>query len=385
MKKLFLLFLLIGLSVITKAQKSKKFWRVDRTMEVISDTSTYSTKGIARFINTEFFTQKDKARAIFIWIAKNIYYDYDNMFSNSNLKTDEILMTRKGVCRDFTNLYSEIANKVGIKTHIIKGYTRKKKLVNYDMHSWCASMIDSTWCLIDPTWGSGSIKNNLYFKEINNDYFMMRPERFIKTHIPFDPLWQFSNYPITKREFKDGKSKSNNKEMFFNFTDTLKVYEKQSEIDRLNSICYRIKINLISSYLDLDNLNHLKTEITNRIDRKCEKQYNLALKYFNKGVILSNEYVSYQNKYFMPYRSDAEVKRMLDDIGNEFNSSLSQLNLIITSSSYLKINIDHLYSSIDIALNNLNNTKLKLEKYLKIAKVYRKSLSQEKEVNSMKD
>ena len=35
----------------------------------------------------------------------------------------------------------------------------------------------------------------------DDDYFMMKPEKAIKSHMPFDPLWQFLNYPITSTEF----------------------------------------------------------------------------------------------------------------------------------------------------------------------------------------
>ncbi|MCZ4694058.1 hypothetical protein DWB61_02850 [Ancylomarina euxinus] len=379
MKRIISLILIIGFSFTLKAQKSRKLSHVDKIMHQISDSSSHYTQSIADYVNTEFVTQKEKARAIFFWIAKNIYYDCDSMFSYSNLKSDEILKTRKGVCRDFTNLYSEIANKVGIKTYIITGYTRELKLVNYNMHAWCASMIDSTWYLIDPTWGSGSIKNNLYIKDLNNDYFMMRPERFIKTHIPFDPLWQFSNYPITKREFHESKSKASKRVVSFNFINTLKAYEKQTEIERLISICSRIKSNGISCYLDYDNLQHLRAEIQKSYDKINTEYYNLALKNFNEGIILSNEYIDYKNKYYIPYKSDEEIKEMLDEVDQLFNLSLSQLKLVKNVSSNLKINVDYLYISIDKALNDLNDTKMKLGKYLKIAKEYRKSLSTNKE------
>lgn len=382
MKKLFLLSLFIGLSVLIMAQKNQKFLRVDRTMQLISDSSTYSTQDIAEFISTEFSTQKDKARAIFFWITENISYDYENMYSDLNMSSEEILKNRKGVCRDYTKLYTDIANKVDIKTYNITGYTRKLKHINYDMHAWCAVMIDSIWYLIDPTWSSGYLKDSRYIKEIDNDYFMVKPDRFIKTHIPFDPLWQFSNHPITKKEFQKRKLKSNNRETFFNFIDTLSVYEKQTEIDRLINTCSRIKNNGISSYLDHDNLNHLRNEIKNKNDRKCEEQYNLALKYFHKGIILSNEYIDYKNKYYLPFKSDVEVKQMLDNIEKEFNLSLSQLKLIENASSYLKINIDHLYVLIDIGFKGLNDNKMKLEKYLNIAREYRKSLSLKKELES---
>ncbi len=173
MKKIISLILIIGFSLTLKAQKSRKFSHVDRIMHQISDSSSHSAQSIANYINAEFITQKEKARAIFTWIADNIYYDSKSVYSDLNMSSDEILKSRKGICRDFTKLYSEIAFKVGIKTHTIIGYTRKKNRVSYEMHSWCASSIDSVWYLIDPTWGAGSIIDNHYTKEINNDYFIV--------------------------------------------------------------------------------------------------------------------------------------------------------------------------------------------------------------------
>lgn len=385
MKRIFLLILLISFSVIIKAQKHSEYIYVDRLMLQINDSSIYSTHDIASYINKKIFTQKEKARAIFIWVAENIEYDYKNMYSDSSLNSDEILKNRKGVCRDYIRLYAEIAKKVGLKTYNITGYTRKMKRINYDMHAWCAVMLDSMWYFIDPTWGSGYLKNNRYVKEVNNDYFMVKPGRFIKTHIPFDPLWQFSNYPITKLEFQNRKWKSKNKEVFFNFIDTLKRYDHQTEIERLLNTAYRIKNNGISSYIDYYNLNQLKIRIKNIYDRKAVEQYNIALKYFNDAIILSNKYITYRNKYYLPYKSDANIKQMLNDIEDSLILSQNQLKLIKNKSSSLKVNIDYLNRFINIELNDLNETKKKLKEYLKVAKVYRQSLSQKEEVNSIKD
>ncbi len=385
MRKIILLILLIGFSNLLKAQKSHKLIYVDRIMHKILDSSTYHTQDIADYINSAFFTQKEKARAIFFWVAENIDYDIENMYSDSNLNSDEILKNRKGICRDYTKLYFDIANKVGIKTYNITGYTRKKKQINYDVHSWSAVMIDSIWYLIDPTWGSGYLKDNCYIKEINNDFFMVRPDHFIKTHIPFDPLWQFSNYPITKKEFQKRKSKSKNTEVFFNVIDTLKAYDNQSKIERLLNTVYRIKSNGISSYLDYYNLNYLKIRIKNIYDKIAEEQYNTALKYFNDGIILSNKYIAYRNKYYLPYKSDLKIKQMLYNIEDAFILSRNQLKLIKNKSSSLKINIDYLNRFIAVELSDIEEIKENLGKYLVIAKEYRKSISQDKELKSIKD
>lgn len=379
MIKNILLFLLISSTLVLQAQKNSKFVSIDRAMLQISDSSTFSTQNIADYIDSRFFTQKQKARAIFFWIAKNIDYDCENMFANSSLKSDEVLLNRKGVCRDYADLYSDIANKVGIKTYIVEGYTRENRQVRYNPHAWCACLIDSIWYLTDPTWGAGYIKDFHFVRELDNDYFMVRPTLFIKTHIPFDPLWQLSNYPISKREFQKGKSKSKNG-VFFNFVDTLKSLDNQNDIEKLTKASNRIKSNGIASYLDLDNLNHLNINKKKYYDRLDEEQYNLALKYYYEGMHLLNEYIDYQNKYYLPYKSDLEIKKMLENIEGELNLSLSHLELVKNASSTLKINISNLSRSIEKVNCNLNIIKDKLDKYLEIAKKYRESLSHNIEI-----
>ena len=76
---------------------------------------------------------------------------------------------------------------------------------------------------------------------------------------------------------------------------------------------------------------------------------------------------------------------MLYNIEDAFILSRNQLKLIKNQSSSLKINIDYLNRFIGIELNDLEEIKEYLGKYLVIAKEYRKSISQDKELESIKD
>jgi transglutaminase/protease-like cytokinesis protein 3 len=55
----------------------------------------------------------------------------------------------------------EIANKVGIETETISGYT-KNGAVDTMSHAWSASKIDNHWYIFDPTWGSGYVNNGSF-------------------------------------------------------------------------------------------------------------------------------------------------------------------------------------------------------------------------------
>jgi len=234
---LFILFLGFQNTGISQSQRGFKY--IDEIVRQVPDSLTYSTDNIANYINSNFFTQSEKVRAVFCWIAENISYDYKNLFSLSenqdpDKKANEILSNRKGVCRDYSNLYADICGKVGIKTYIVNGYTKIDKRVIQNPHAWCAILVDSIWYLTDPTWGAGYMEDTLFVKKLNNKYFKVAPDKFINSHIPFDPLWQLLYYPITKQEFLNRKPSSKNKN-YFNFIDTILIYEKQSKIERLLS------------------------------------------------------------------------------------------------------------------------------------------------------
>jgi len=174
----------LGLSITLNAQKNNEYSVIDKVMVQIPDSLTKTTQGLANYVKLNFSKPNDQSRAIFIWIAKNIQYDIDNMFAinfyqKTNEIIDKVLITRKGICMSYAELFNDIANKVGIKTYVISGYTKQNGFVDYIPHAWCGSMIDSVWFFFDPTWGSGYIQNGKFVKQINNYYFKTKPEQLV--------------------------------------------------------------------------------------------------------------------------------------------------------------------------------------------------------------
>jgi len=384
-KKIILLILLLGFFSVIKAQKVKELLHIDRIALQIPDSLTFSTQKITDYFDTNFSSQNEKARAIFSWIAENIQYDADNIYAfsieqNPGRSVDEILKTRKGICHDYAMLFNDIANKVGIKTYVITGYTKQNRRISCNPHAWCASYIDSSWYLIDPTWGSGYIQDSYYVKDINNNYFKAKPKSFVKTHMPFDPLWQFLSYPITKQEFNTVKFRFGGTKIFFNFTDSIKEYEKQSKIERQISSNIRINKNGIANYLVFEKLYFLKIKIEAHYAHLIHEQYDSALSTYNNGIQLHNNYIDYKNKQYLPYRSDAELTQMLDDVEHMFIKSLAYLNKIESPNTKMSGFIMQLDRIINTAIIELNVQKNNLDKYLKIAKNYRESLFQKQKL-----
>jgi len=286
-------------------------------MSRIPESLTYSTKEIADYVNSNFPTRKVKARAIFIWIARNIQYDFDiifdmNYYPDPAELIEKVLKTRTGVCLHYANLFSDIANKAGIKAYIVQGYTKQHGVVDFLPHVWCAGLVDSAWYLFDPTWGSGYIMNGRFVKDLNNAYFMASPEDLIISHMPFDPLWQFLHFPVTNNEFYGRKSRINTTKPFFNFTDTLYKYEHESEIERYISSARRIEQNGMTNAFLAAKLRVLQGEIAYYRDKTNVEKYDSAVKLYNEGIKLLNRFISYSNNQYKPEKDSIQVKQILD-------------------------------------------------------------------------
>lgn len=377
--RILMILILLGIFPGLYAQKVSEIFPADKIALEIPDSMTNSTSGIVSYINSKFSNQKDKSRAIFIWIAKNIQYDIDNMFAINFYQSpkeivDKVLSTRKGICMHYAELFNDLANQAGIKSFVISGYTKQNGFVDYIPHAWCAGLIDSTWFLFDPTWGSGYVQNARFIRQVNNYYYMTKPEQLIKTHMPFDPLWQFLNYPVTNQEFYESKFQINKTKPFFNYNDTLSDYENESDIEQLQSSFNRIQANGVKNSLIFDRLQHNKREIEYYNNKMLVERFNGAVNLYNEGIIQLNGFIEYRNRQFTPKKTDSEIKQMIDVAEISLNSSRNKLKEIKNPDSDISTSMLQLNRSIDEAMINLGEQKAFLDKYFSTGKVFRKSL-----------
>jgi len=377
MKLIFSVLLFIGFWSGLFAQN--KIRVVDKVMLQIPESLTYSTLDIAGYINSNFSTQNDKARATFIWIAKNIRYDLANMYvktteltpSETNFKT---LKTRKGVCNNYAALFNDIAGKVGIKSYVISGYTKQHGVVDILPHAWCAALIDGEWFMFDPTWGSGTSINGNFIRQINEAYYKVKPSELIESHMPFDPLFQLLTSPITNQEFYEAQSLVDGNKRYFNFNDSLLVYDQQSEVERLIASSNRIEKNGIKNSMILEQLQYNRTAIEYYKTKYFEVQYNLAIDSFNAGVNMLNEFSEYYNRQFTPLKSDAEIQQMIDSVETCFNNARNLLNGIKETDARGVTLIKQLNKTLNDTYESLLDKKAFLRKYFNTRKMFRKSL-----------
>ena len=377
--KYILLFILITQIALAQKTAVNKYTSIDQKALQIPDSLTKTTELISSYIKSNFRTDEDKSRAIFIWIASHIQYDLENMFSiNFYEKKDEkitkTLKTRKGICENFTSLFTDICNKSGIESYVIEGYTKQNGFSNYLPHAWSVARIENSWFLFDPTWGSGYVNGGRFFKKINSNYYKVNPATMIKSHIPFDYLWQFLNYPVTNQEFNEGKTHENKAKQFFNFNDTLQVYKKQNHFDQLISTAYRIEKNGVKNSLVFDRLQHLKLEIENEKQNERVNLYNSSAADYNEAINSLNEFISYRNKQITPKRTDPEIQEMIDKIDVKLKSAKSKLEQISNPDTNVSNLIQQLSKSINDVEKQLKDQQSWLSKYLSKSKSGRKSM-----------
>lgn len=377
--KFIILFILTAQTNFAQKAIVNEFSAIDKKALQLPDSLTKNTDLIASYITSNFVTDKDKSRAIFIWVASNIRYDIDNMFAinfyeKMEEKISKPLMTRKGICENYASLFTDICLKSGLKSIVVEGYTKQNGFTDYIPHAWSAALIDSAWFLFDPTWGSGYVNNGKFFKKINNDYYKASPTALIKSHIPFDYLWQFLNYPVTNQEFYEGKTHQNKNKPYFNFKDTIRAYEKKSHIDQLISSSYRVEKNGLKNSLVFDRLQHLKLEIEFDRQTKTMNLYNSAGAAYNDGINKLNDFINYRNKQLTPKKSDIEIQDMINSCDvklKEAKEKLGQINLPDIDTSNL---IKQLTKSIDDASSQVNEQKNWLKLYFSKGNSGRKSM-----------
>ncbi|WP_029489675.1 transglutaminase-like domain-containing protein [Aquimarina agarivorans] len=101
---------------------------IDQRSKTVPDSIT-DYKLITKYLTDGLTGEREKVRAIYIWIAHNIKYDLAQLNSekryNSNQEIiNEAMATKKGVCQHYSELFCAMGASIGLKTYLIKGYTR---------------------------------------------------------------------------------------------------------------------------------------------------------------------------------------------------------------------------------------------------------------------
>lgn len=266
------------------------------------------------------------------WIAENIAYDTEEYLTDGNSETGNILLTRKGVCQDYSELLRQMCKAAGIECHVVSGYSKgygyqtNTRFTETD-HAWNVVKADGKYAFVDVTWASGyvrTVKGKLVFqKELDLPEILADPNYFAIEHLPADPRWQLREKPITVQSFERNDSISDMLKQtaaYYNFTDSITAYLKVDSMQRVV----------------------LGAESAYRFHPITENLAFLADTYFNKGWYLSHTFrdaAHYKLSIAAYEKAIVHYTKLNNSYGTKWISS-SRKNI-----SYVKTQLDKLNSS----------------------------------------
>ncbi len=362
MIKSFLLSIILISSTICFSQSD--FTEIDKNSKIVPDSLTdYNT--IAKYLINDLKKEKEKARAIYTWIAHNIQYDLSQINSGKRYESqqeiiDEVINDRKGICQHYSELFHAMSKSIGLKSYLIRGYTRDALGKIPDLgHAWNGIEIDSNYYLIDVTWSAGYLLNGKYVHKFRDHYFLNSPKEFIKDHMPFDPIFQFIDTPINNNDFTNSDFSKLNKKGTFPFKNLIDQHERSKTLIQLENSNNRIIENGIRNKLIQQQIDENHYEITSR-------KYNIGIDALNNGVNSYNLYLTHKNRKFKkPKLNDSRIKELIDDADNGITSASKIFHSLFSPNRDLSNLIRDAQKRMPDLIFDVEREKIFVDKYLK--------------------
>ncbi|MDR0385856.1 MAG: hypothetical protein LBH60_07240 [Prevotellaceae bacterium] len=254
---------------------------------------TQSAEKIAEYIAKKFHSDSDRLRAAYSWVAQHISYDVDKMYAGITYKHEsdvvkQVLRSRKTVCFGYVVTFKAITESLGLQITVVRGYTKQNGKIAAIPHTWCAVRSGNEWKLIDPTWSAGYLSSGVFHKRFNDKWFMVKPDEIIKSHFPFDPVWQFSYFPVNSNEFAAGIHADSTTSRFFDYRDTIMRIEKLPEKEQLAAENRRIILSGNSNRMAAKHIAGNQAIIEYAIHSENVEIYNRAVNLYNMSSSLYN-------------------------------------------------------------------------------------------------
>ncbi|MEO0898016.1 MAG: transglutaminase domain-containing protein [Bacteroidota bacterium] len=185
----YLLFSILFISIVPIFGQDYK--HIDEAAQKIVHWRFQGVNSLARKLDKHAETDEEKARIIFSWITDHVKYHVKGLEKPriAIRSTKKTLWRRKAVCSGYASLYRDLANKMGLDCELVSGYARNSYrkigfLSHGENHAWNRVKIDSSWVLMDPTWGAGFVNfnTNRFNKTFQEHYYRADPTPFQMDH-----------------------------------------------------------------------------------------------------------------------------------------------------------------------------------------------------------
>jgi hypothetical protein len=298
--------------------------KVDKLAFKMPGSATKSCTLMAEYIKANAATEDEHLRMAYMWIAKNVSFDKGGDMDLTLSCSDDsvanlILKKKKAVCSGYAELFTQLCLKLGFQAYTVTGYTMLNKEVDVDGHAWNAvQLANGQWRLFDPMWGAGTLVKGKFSKKINDKYFLIEPSEFIKTHMPFDPLWQLMSYPVKAEAFYNGETAPKEK-VYYSYNDTIAANSKLFKSEQLEALCRRLQwagdVNpCTNAMMDIckQNIVILKKKEKYALENRKVNKFNTVVDRVNIVIIDYNKLVALKKTFRAKGISAFKLKELAD-------------------------------------------------------------------------
>jgi hypothetical protein len=372
----FLLFLFLSFSLVSFSQKNDRFREAVDILNTSPDSAYVSVATFSSWLKENFHSGEDLLCAIYVWSAGAISYDVEKMYLIRYEEKPEDMIestfrTRKAVCQGYSELFNDLCRRCGISSYVVNGYTKQNGEISSTGHAWVVARLEDGWYCFDPTWGAGYVQERKFYRRFSQEYYMIRPEAFIATHMPLDPMWQLLEHPYSIQDFYSGIKKKDDKGSVYSYNDSINNYMQMNRFDQFGVTLRRVNEAGIYNNVIQDYARYLAQTLENEEIRKrneYQKQQvdhlNLAVDHYNTAVKQFNEYVNYYNRQFKPVKSDPEIREMIDVCDRELMQAQQLIEKVDPFSMEIRQNIEQLEYSITVLKQNVYDQEKFVKKYL---------------------
>jgi Transglutaminase-like superfamily len=329
-RKVFILIqLLISLAVF--GQRNKKIdFDLDSFAFKDSIDKNLSFEQTVNRINHYCSTDTQKLCLMAGWVYNNINFDLKKFYRGGGANNYKVVFqSKKGICGDYSNIFSAFCDKLNIENEIIEGYAPEydsdNKVYYETNHAWNIVKIGNQWYHCDLLGFSGYLKKDSvngfrFVKQPNKKNFLTQEISFLAKHIPADPMWQLSNYPIPLNTLlKNGKYSKND--------STKAPIDYKAEIEKYIKLSKQKKLLTFADNAYKYNKNNCNVIVVN--------YYNAAVDLVNhwnndKGKLIQANLYLIRAKTFAP-----QAKNGVEVLNEKINNALETINKYESKSSKL--------------------------------------------------
>lgn len=358
------------------------------TIPQIPEAVTTSPEAMAKWLKAHTSNSNALQQALFNWMANSITYDVDNInqpnsYRDSAAAMLRTLRTRKGLCTDYAVLYAKVCREAGINAIVVTGYGLLNDImVPTGSHDWVVIKTGSQWMITDPTWGAGTVDNGRFIRKINWTWFQALPQLAVKTHMPYDPMWQMLSFPLRHDELNSQGFAAAARRSVFAFNDTLNAWFRLSRLERLQSAAARIRRfggatnPFIMTELDWMDQTIRVLAANQEIEARNKRvdRFNEVNRDYTEVVRLYNEYVGFKNRQFLPEIKDEALRKMIDGIVGRLTGAEQSLSDLHIQDDAIKHNVEELLQAITEMKGKMLSEQSFVNKYIKTEKGKRREL-----------